>query len=57
MSDHVHAVPDGQRNQPGQCAWHFHFSGVELRCTEHVIPGSAYCPEHEIKLHDTKDGR
>ncbi len=57
MSDHTHAVPDGQPQQPGQCGWHWHFSGVELRCTEPVIPTSRYCPEHEIKLYDERDER
>lgn len=57
MTDHVHAVPDGQRNQPGQCAWHWHFSGVELRCPEQLVPGASYCPDHLVELHNEKDGR
>lgn len=49
MSAQTHAVPAGQLPQPGRCVWRWHSDGVDLRCTERIIPGGDLCPDHLIE--------
>ena len=54
MSD-IHAVPPNKPPEPGLCGWSWRWEDVVLRCTERAIPGSGYCGDHLIELHDEMD--
>lgn len=44
----VHAGPT-RAQEPGQCAWRWHWEDVDLACTDGTVPGSKYCAEHLIE--------